>query len=72
MTKQPIAERYGRLREMDRSFDVKYWQAQEPQARMDAAWEMVIHAWRVIGVDVRKLRLQRSVEAFQRQKRWKR
>lgn len=69
MAKQPIAERYGKLREMDRSFDVKFWQAQEPQARMDAAWEMVIHAWRVKGVDVRKLRLQRSVESFQRQKR---
>jgi hypothetical protein len=62
-------ERYGKLEEMDRSFDVQFWQSQDPQARMDATWEMIVHAYRVKGIDVRKLRLQRTVEAFQRQRR---
>ena len=62
-------ERYGKLTEQDRSFDIEFWQRQEPKARMDAAWEMIIHASRIKGIDVRQLRLQRSVEHFQRQPR---
>jgi hypothetical protein len=62
-------ERYGKIEDLDRSFDLAFWQAQTPQARMQAAWELVVHAWRVKGNDVRQLRLQRSVESFQRQPR---
>ena len=54
---------------MDGGFDLKFWQEQTPQARFDAAWELVVHAAKVKGVDVRQLRLQRSVETFQRQQR---
>lgn len=57
-------ERKGRLEELDRSFDIQFWQAQPPQARFDAMWEMVIHAYKVMGVDVRQQRLQRTVAAF--------
>ena len=62
-----VMERYGKLKDHDRSFDIQFWQAQEPKIRMDAAWEMIIHAYRVKGTDVRKLRLDKTVELFQRQ-----
>ena len=62
-----FVERYGKLTELDREFDLKFWQDQPAQARFDAAWELIVHAHRVKGGDVRQLRLQRSVETFQRQ-----
>ena len=64
-----FVERKGKLSELDRSFDLEFWQSQPPKARFDAAWELVLHAMQVKGQDVRKLRLQRSVETFQRQPR---
>ena len=69
MTRLNMIERYGKLKDHDRSFDIKFWQSQAPQARMNATWELIVHACRVKGIDVRQLRLQRSVENFQRQKR---
>ena len=62
-----VIERKGRIEDLDRSFDLAFWQAQTPQARFAAAWELIVHAYRVKGQDVRQLRLQRSVETFQRQ-----
>jgi hypothetical protein len=62
-----FVERHGKLAELDRSFDLKFWQGQSAQARFDATWELIVHASRVKDSDVRQLRLQRSVEAFQRQ-----
>lgn len=62
-----FVERHGRLAELDRSFDIEFWQSQPAQARFDAAWELIVHANKIKGGDVRQLRLQRSVEAFQRQ-----
>jgi hypothetical protein len=61
-----IMERKGKLEDLDRSFDMAFWQAQSPTARFAAAWEMVVQAYRLKGKDVSKLRLQRSVEHFQR------
>ena len=62
-------ERKGRIKDLDRSFDLNFWLAQPPKVRFQAAWELVLHAWRVKGNDVRQLRLHRSVETFQRQQR---
>jgi len=39
------------------------------QSRMDAAWELIVHACKVKGMDVDQLRLQRTVERFGRQQR---
>ena len=61
-----ILERKGKITDLDRSFDLQFWQAQSSQARFDATWELIVHAWRVKGNDVRQLRLRRSVETFQR------
>ena len=62
-------ERKGKIADLDRSFDLQFWQAQTPAARFDAAWELIVHAARIKGQDVRQLRLHRSVETFQRQQR---
>ena len=61
--------RRGKIEDLDRSFDLNFWQNQTPQSRFAAAWELIVHAWRVKGHDVRQLRLQRAVETFQRQQR---
>ena len=59
-----VMERYGRLADMDRSFDIAYWQRLGPDAIFKAAWEMVVQAH-----PHDDLRLQRSVESFQRRER---
>ena len=64
-----FVERRGKLKDMDRSFDLKFWQAQPAKARFDASWELVVHYMKVKGRDVRQLRLQRSVTNFQRPQR---
>ena len=62
-------ERRGKLKDLDRSFDLNFWQAQSAQARFEAVWELILHATKVKGSDVRQLRLQRSVTNFKRQPR---
>lgn len=62
-------ERTGKIEELDRSFDLEFWQAQPPSVRFAAAWSLIVHAAKVQGIDVRQLRLQRSVETFHRQQR---
>ena len=64
-----IVERYGKLKELDRSFDLEFWQAQPPKVRFDATWDLIVHHAKVRAIDVRQLRFQRSVESFQRQER---
>ena len=64
--KTDIVERRAKLEDSDRSFDLRFWQAQSPRARFDAAWELILHHAKVKGLDVRQLRLQRTVAAFQR------
>jgi len=65
--KRAFVKRKGKISELDRSFDLKFWQSQSPDARFAAVWELIAHANKVKGKDVRQLRLQRSVENFQRQ-----
>ena len=62
-------ERRARITELDRSFDLRFWQMNSPSARFNAACELITHVWRVKGNDVRQLRLHQSVETFQRQQR---
>lgn len=59
-----FVERFGKLEDLDRSFDLTFWQAQPEEARFEAAWELVLLAWQVKGNDVGQLRLQRTVEFF--------
>jgi hypothetical protein len=64
-----FVERKGKLEDLDRSFDLTFWQNQSAKARFQAAWDLILHACRVKGINVRQLRLHRSVETFQRQSR---
>ena len=66
MDRSNITERTGKLEDLDRSFDIAFWRAQDAKARFDATWELITHAARVKGNDVRQLRLQRTVEHFQK------
>jgi hypothetical protein len=59
--------RYGRdIAEMDRSFDIEYWQRQGDAAIFNAAWELVEFYLRQNNID--DTRLQRTVEHFQRER----
>ena len=69
MEQQSVIERRGKISDLDRSFDLRFWQEQTPEARFNASWELIIHYAKVKGLDVRQLRLQRSVETFGRQQR---
>jgi hypothetical protein len=62
-------ERHGRLTDMDRSFEIAYWQRLGPAAIFEAAWQLVVdaHSRKPGGND--ELRLRRTVESFQRQRR---
>jgi hypothetical protein len=60
-----VMERYGRMTEMDRSFDIAYWQRLGPEAIFDAAWQMVAQAHSRSSGDSDELRLRRTVEHFQ-------
>jgi hypothetical protein len=64
-----FVERTGKLEDMDRSFDLKFWQSQSDTQRFSAAWELVVQASIIKGRDVSQLRLQRAVEHFERQGR---
>lgn len=64
-----IMERYGRIEEMDRSFDIAYWQRLGPDAIFEAAWQMVVDAHKRLRGGTDELRLRRTVESFQRQQR---
>ncbi len=61
--------RTGKLEDLDRSFDLVFWQGQDDTARFSAAWDLVVLAEKFKGKNDRKLRLQRSVETFQRLQR---
>ena len=61
-----VMERFGSLRETDRSFDIEYWQRQGDTAIFQAAWELVQLYHRDQGMELDELRLQRSLEHFER------
>jgi hypothetical protein len=61
-----VMERFGRLEDTDRSFDIAYWQRQGDAAIFRAAWELVENYARERGISPDELRLQRSIEAFYR------
>jgi hypothetical protein len=61
-----VMERFGKIREAGRAFDIEYWQRQGDTAIYRAAWELVEFYHRDQGMDPDELRLQRSIETFQR------
>jgi len=63
-----FVERRGKIEQMDRSYDLKFWQAQPARTRFNACWELIIFYMKAKRQDVRQLRLQRSFTNLQRQK----
>jgi len=59
-------ERIGNIQDAGRSFDIEYWQRQGDAAIYHAAWELVEFYHREQGMEADELRLQRSIENFQR------
>jgi uncharacterized protein (DUF433 family) len=62
---KPMMERWGKLEDLDRSFDIQYWQSQQASARLAAVWELAVTAYAIKGQDVNALRLARHIESFQ-------
>lgn len=61
--------RVGRgIRNMDRDFDIAFWQALDTSTRMRAAWELVEHYLKQKD-RMGELRLQRSVTVLKRGRR---
>jgi hypothetical protein len=61
-----VMERFGDLKDADRSFDIEFWQRQGAEAIFDAAWELAEFYHLDRGMRPDELRLQRSVEHFER------
>jgi hypothetical protein len=61
-----VMEGISRVDELDRSFDIEYWQRQDSQARLSAAWELVVFAHERKGGTADELRLQRTIEYLER------
>ena len=59
-----VMERKGRIQDLDRSFDLEYWQRLGPEAIFSAAWQMVLDILKDRDIHAPEPRLQRSVEAF--------
>jgi uncharacterized protein (DUF433 family) len=62
---RPMMERWGKLEDMDRSFDIRFWQSQDASARLAAVWELVVTAYALKGQDANAFRLARHIESFQ-------
>lgn len=45
-----------------RKFDIEFWKKAGPQARFEAAWQMINDFFKIRGKSVPKLRLRRSVQ----------
>lgn len=52
------------IKDMDRSFDIEFWQRQGDAAIFNAAWELVEHYLREQNIN--ESRLQRNIGNFQR------
>lgn len=63
-----VMEGLSQIEDLDRSFDIEYWQRQDSAARFEAAWELVVFAHERKGGDGSELRLQRTIEYLERSK----
>lgn len=63
MRDRETMERYGKISEMDRAFDVAYWQRQGAAAIFSEAWKMTIEAYQLKNEPI-DARLRRDIERF--------
>jgi len=55
--------------DMDRSFDLEFWEKVGAEGRFSAAWEMVLEVDAIRGKEKNEPRLRRSVQNIQRTSR---
>ena len=48
--------------EDEKLLDYQYWDEQGDEAKFNAAWELVVQAYEIMGRDPNELRFQRSIE----------
>ena len=60
-----VMEGLSRVDDLDRSFDIEFWQRQDSNARFSAAWELVVFAHERKGGNKAELRLQRTIESLE-------
>ena len=64
--KEPLVMwQLGKIKDMNREFDIAFWQAQDATARLRAGWELVEFYHKLKGT-TDELRLHRTVETLQR------
>ncbi len=61
-----IQEKYQKIEGSDRSFDVQFWQIQGDAAIFNAVSEMMQDYCLMRGIDADELRIQRTIESFQK------
>ncbi len=61
-----FVENYRPIGDEDGNFDVDFWQKQGPEAIFAAAMQMILDAEWIRNGHVGELRLDRTVESFQR------
>ncbi len=57
-----IEENYQRIKDDNRSFDIRFWQSQGHHAIFEAAWELIRDYYLIRGENADEFRLQRTVE----------
>ncbi len=60
-----VMRQLGKIKDMNREFDIAFWQAQDTSTRLNAGWELVAYYLKRKG-RADELRLQRTVESLQR------
>ena len=66
--KKVIMSKLVLLNNMDRSFDLEFWDKVGVQGRFQALWQMVLEAEAIKGKNAEQSRLQRSVQNIKRRK----
>jgi hypothetical protein len=63
---KPIEENYQPVTDDRRAFDIRFWQSQGGQAIFEAVSDMLRDYLLIRGENADELRLQRTVESFQK------
>ncbi len=66
--KKIVMSKLVSLNEMDRSFDLEFWDKVGVNGRFEAMWQMVLEVQAMKGKNVEQFRLQRSVQNIKRRK----
>ncbi len=64
--KRKFEEKYQRIEDADRSFDVRFWQEKGDIAIFKAMEDMINDYLKLRGKDAHESRIQRTVESFRK------